>query len=168
MILVLYAPRSAERRHREARHVTRCEHVGTPTGSSVLVDEDAVIDVQFGLLGEVGTWNDPETGDNDVGFERSARAGRQSECRAVPSDLLDELFGQNFDALRTVVVVDEVREVGGEEAGADPTLRKDDVTSHPVEESAAATSEPMKPPPMTATRTPSSAGARALENRRVS
>jgi hypothetical protein len=68
---------------------------------------------------------------------------------------------ENGNALLAVVVVDEGRERLGEQACADTASGKMIVTSQPFIVSAAATSEPMKPPPITAARSPSPAMLRS-------
>ena len=72
-------------------------------------------------------------------------------------DVLDELLGEDRDALLAVVVVDERRQIRGKERAPMPASGKTIVTAQPFRREAAATSEPMKPPPITATRTPSPA-----------
>ena len=122
MILVLDAPRSAERRNREARDVTGREHVVSSAGPPVLVDEDAVVDLEAGGFGEVRRGDDSEPGDDHIRLDRRAVLRRHGPG----ADLLDELSRENGDALLAVVVVDERRELCGEETCADPVVREDD------------------------------------------
>ena len=122
VILVLDATRSSERSDREARHVARREHVVSPAGPPVLVDENAVVDLEAGGLSELCHRDDSEPGDDRLRFDRRS-ALRRHETRR---DLLDALARENRDALLAVVVVDECREVCGEETCADPVVREDD------------------------------------------
>ena len=84
-----------------------------------------------------------------------------SVSTGVARGFLDELPGEHGHALLAVVVVHELRQLGRERASRRcPRRGRAIVTSQPFIARAAAISEPMKPPPTTATRTPSPASSR--------
>ena len=161
MVLVLDSPEPAERRGKP-RHVARGEHVVPPFDPSVLVHEHAVVERKPRFLGKVGSRFDAEPGDDDVSIDRPSVDGDDPQTRvARPSDLCNLLSGQDVDALRAVVLVDERRELRRKNPRADARVRETMVTAQSFMASAAQISDPMKPPPMTVTRTsPASARSR--------
>ena len=111
------------------------------------------------VVGELGSRLDPEPGDDGVGLEHLP-AGASQVASTPVSIAVTEAPGQHLDALLAVVVGHERRELGREDARADPGLGEDHRDRRPFMASAAAISEPMKPPPITTKRAPSSASAR--------
>ena len=79
VILVLDPARPAEGGSRKAGDVSGGEHVVASAGTSVLVHEDAVVDVEAGRLREVGRRHDAEPRDDDVSFD-VVRSSTWSPC----------------------------------------------------------------------------------------
>ena len=116
VVLVLDAPRASERRDGEASDVAGGEDVVASSSAAELVDEDAVVHLEPGRLREVRRGDDPEPGDDHIGLDCGPALRRHHTGR----DPLDELLGENGDALLAVVVADERGQVRREEACADP------------------------------------------------
>src|SRR4029079_12415270 len=101
----LDAPRAAERGNGEAGDVAGREHVVAATRPPELVDADAVVDLEADRFGETRRRDYAQPGDDDVRLDRRAVLRRHRSR----SDLLDELPGENGNALLAVVVVDAGR-----------------------------------------------------------
>jgi hypothetical protein len=92
----------------------------------VLVDDDAVVDLDPARLREVGAGQDSQPGDHDVGLDRAAAFGLDAKHVSVPGDAADLLAREHVDALLAVVAVDELRKLGREDLRADAGVRKEE------------------------------------------
>ena len=160
VVLVLDAGSTAERRNREARDVTGGEHVGAAIDTAILVDEDPVVHGEARSRGKVGVGRDPKAGDDGICFESLTGAGDDPEDVAVGIDRADRLARDDLDSVPPVVVRHERGQFSRKIRAQIPGSGKTIVTSCPFIASAAAISEPIKPPPITTTRAPSAARSR--------
>ena len=71
VVLVLHPDAGPEQRGGKTRDVARREEVVASADAPVVVDDDAVVDLEAGRLGELGLGNDAEPGDDDVRVERA-------------------------------------------------------------------------------------------------
>jgi hypothetical protein len=92
----------------------------------VVVDDDAVVHLDPARLGEVGAREDPEPSDDDVGLDRPAALGLDTEHAVLPRDAAHLLAREHLDALLAVVAVHELGELGREDLGADAGVRKEE------------------------------------------
>ena len=128
-------------------------------GAEALVDDDPVVDLRPGLLGELDVGDDADPDDREVALERPAvvraRAGQEP---SVARQLLELRPEQHVDALRAVELERAPpRAPRPASCGISVSPASTSVTSRPRMRSDAAVSDPMKLPPITIAEWASSA-----------
>ncbi len=153
-------PAASEQAVGIARDVARGVHVVT-RGAQLRVHVHPVVDREAGLLGQVGGHLDPETAHDGVGAHLVAVLERERDAVGIRRSTLDLRPRHDLDARVAEELLETLRERGGEDRVASTAPVWMSTVSTPFCTRAAASSEPMYPPPTTAMRSTSSARERS-------
>ena len=144
----------------DVRDVAGGEHVRRARPQQ-LVDEDAVVDGEAGLLGEARARLHADADDDEVAVERLPVGGAHALDRARALEGLDAGPEQHPHAVVGVDVAVDGAELGPQHALQRHRGGSTTVTSRPRWRADAATSAPIQPAPTTTTEPPRSSRARS-------
>src|SRR5205823_4695810 len=107
------------------RDVAGGEHVRN-RGPKLLVDENAVIDLEAGVAGQVGARRDADPHDGEVAVDRAGAGRAHARDHAVAFERLHALAEQQLDAALRMHIAIEAADLGAE----DPLVRKLERVDH--------------------------------------
>src|SRR5256886_600933 len=122
VVFVLHPEAGAEGAVGEAGDVSRGVHVRM-AGAAELVDDDAVLHQQSGLLRELDARLDAQAGHDDVADDLGSRRGAHDALAAARLQPDHPFARAQLDALFPIVIDEEARQIRREDARAQPCLR---------------------------------------------